>query len=101
MTRLLPWMGWIGGLAGWLLSQQLGTSVVQLDCDSAIPIPVLLFIFAGALAAVGGGYASWRVWRRSEDTRRFIAFTAALAAAVFLGAIVLQALALVIPQCDA
>jgi len=99
IRRLLPWLGWIGGLVGWFVSQQLGSNAVQLDCAAAVPVPVLLFDFAGALAAVAGGAVSWRVSRRSQGTRHFIALAGALAAAVFLGAIVFQTVALVIPQC--
>ena len=97
MNRIAPWSGWIGGIAGWFVSQQLGANFVQLDCDAANLAPMLLLGLLGATLAVGGGIVSWTVRRRQPEgaeprtrSRSFIAQTAALAALVFTLAIVFQ-----------
>jgi hypothetical protein len=106
MTRLAPWAGWIGGIAGWLVSQQGGSTLSQLDCRAANPGVILAIGVVGAVLAVGGGLLSWRTWREvSHDdiqARRFVAATGGLAAAIFLFAIGFQTLAaLIIPRCHA
>ena len=107
MTRLSAWAGWIGGLLGWVLSDQCGTSLAQADCTRADP-PVMVAIgVAGAIIVIAGGLVSLSVWRNAGDldrpgegTRRFIAATGVLAAGVFLLAIVFQTMSsFVIPQC--
>ena len=108
MSRIAPWLGWIGGIAGWFVSQQFGSSYAQLDCDAANLAPMLLVGLFGIALAVGGGVMSFAVWRHpggAEPAARsasFIAGTAALAALVFALAIVFQTLSsLIIPQCHA
>ena len=109
MSRIAPWSGWIGGIAGWFVSQQFGANFVQLDCDAADLAPMLLVGLLGAALAAGGGVVSWMVWRRRPEgaepqtrSRGFIAGTAALAALVFALAIAFQTTSsLVIPQCHA
>ena len=107
MSRLTPWSGWIGGLLGWLLSDQVGTSLAQADCTKA-DLPVMIAIGgAGAAIVIVGGLISWRVWRTDGEperpggaTRHFMAGTGALAAGIFLFAIVFQTMSsFVIPQC--
>jgi hypothetical protein len=107
MNRLAPWAGWIGGLLGWMLSDQVGTSLAQADCTKA-DLPVMALIgAAGAAIVVVGGLISWRVWRSDGDperhgtsTRHFIAGTGALAAGIFLFAILFQTMSsFIIPQC--
>jgi hypothetical protein len=110
VSRLAPWAGWIGGLLGWVLSDQGGTSLAQWDCTRA-DLPMMLLIGGcGALIALGGGLVSVRVWRRLTGqldqpyagAHRFIAGTGALAAGVFLLAILFQTMSsLIIPQCHA
>jgi len=109
MSRLLPWSGWIGGILGWVLSDQTGSSLAQLDCTRAQPLPMLLIGLAGAALAVGGAAISIRVWRMPGATdqpyagaRRFIAGTGMLAAAIFLLAILFQTVSsLILPPCHA
>ena len=109
MTRIAPWLGWIGGIAGWFASQQLGSSFAQLYCDGANLAPMLLLGAVALAVALAGGLMSWGVWRhpangaeRPVRSRSFIAGTGALAALVFALAIVFQtAASLVIPQCHA
>jgi hypothetical protein len=106
MKRLMPWAGWIGGIAGWFVSQQSGSMLSQLDCTSAGPGAMLAIGALGAVLALGGGLLSWQAWRAvpHDDipTRRFVAATGGLAAAIFLFAIGIQTLAaLVIPRCHA
>lgn len=109
MRQLLPWAGWIGGIFGWMLSDQTGSDLAQLDCTRAQPLPMLLIGLVGAALAVAGALASLRVWRMPGATdqpyagaRRFIAGTGVLAAGIFLLAIVFQTIsALIIPSCHA
>lgn len=109
MSRLLPWSGWIGGILGWVLSNQTGSSLVQLDCTRAQPLPMLLIGLAGAALAIAGALISIRVWRMPGTTdqpyagaRRFIAGTGMLAAAIFLLAILFQTVSsLILPPCHA
>jgi hypothetical protein len=107
VSRLAPWLGWIGGIAGWFVSQQLGSNLAQLDCDAANLVPMLLLGVLGLVLAAAGGFTSWSVWRRRTEqpearSRSFIAATGALAALVFALAIVFQTgSSFVIPQCHA
>jgi hypothetical protein len=103
----VPWAGWIGGLAGWLVTHQLGSDFVQTSCNRAAPPLMLLIALIGALAAAGGALLSLSIWRRNAKldppaigTRRFIAGTGVLAAALFLLAILIQVpSSLIIPRC--
>jgi hypothetical protein len=105
---LLPWAGLIAGASGWAASHQITSNAVQENCRLAGP---LLFGGSGLLAAaiaVAGGWLSLGVWRSTpageaaigKGTRKFIAGVGAMAAAIFLGAIVLQTIAgFIIPAC--
>jgi hypothetical protein len=109
MRRLLPWAGWIGGVLGWVLSDQIGSDLTQADCSRAQPLVMLLIGALGAAFAVAGGLTSLGAWRMPGATdqpyagaRRFIAGTGILAAGIFLLAIIFQTMAsLIIPQCHA
>lgn len=108
MTRLRPWAGWIGAVAGWVLSDQAGSDLAQLDCASARP-PVMLAIGAAGLFCVIGGSFMALSCRQSRadaaggaDVDRFIAGTGLLAAGIFALAIIFQTMAsLIIPPCHA
>ncbi|MBS0505477.1 MAG: hypothetical protein JSS55_17105 [Proteobacteria bacterium] len=103
MTRLWSWAGWIGGILGWVLSDQTGSDLAQADCRLADPGVMLLIGMGGALLALGGGGIAFGYWRTTaEPTRRFIAGTGVLAAAIFLLAIIFQTVSsAIIPQCHA
>lgn len=107
MRRLAPWAGWIGGLLGWLISDQVGTTLAQADCSKA-DLPVMLLIgVVGAAIALAGAAISFLIWRAGgaldqpgEGTRRFVAVTGMLASVIFLCAIIFQTMSsLIIPQC--
>jgi hypothetical protein len=110
MKALAPWAGWIGGILGWMLSDQFGSDLAQTDCTRA-DLPLMLAIAAvGAAIAILGALISLRVWRSLPGdlekpyagARRFVAATGGLAAGIFLLAIVFQALSsIIIPQCHA
>jgi hypothetical protein len=107
MTRVAPWAGWIGGLAGWITTHQLGSDFVQLTCSRASPGLMLLLGLVGAGVVLCGALLSLAIWRRDAQVdqpfvgaRRFIAGTGVLAAGIFLLAIVFQTLStLLIPRC--
>jgi hypothetical protein len=110
MSKLAPWAGWILGILGWVLSDQIGSDLAQTDCTLADPPLMLLIGSCGAALAILGGLVSARVWRRMRGdieqpyagARRFVAATGTLAAGIFLLAIVFQtAASLIIPQCHA
>ncbi len=109
MRRLLHWAGWVGGIAGWIFSDQTGSDLAQLDCTRAEPLTMVLIGLVGAALAIGGGLISLTVWRTPGATdhpyagaRRFIAGTGMLAAGIFLLAILFQTVSsLIIPQCHA
>ena len=66
----VPWAGWIGGGLGWMLSDQIGSDLVQTNCAAADPLLMALIGIAGAVLAIGGGLLSFRHWRASgADTR--------------------------------
>lgn len=105
---LLPWAGLVGGLLGWALPDQIASNLIQENCRLGGPLLVGGTGLLGALLALAGGWLSYRVWRTTASepdaigpgTRKFIAAVSALAALVFLGAIVLQTLAgFIIPAC--
>ena len=107
MSALRPWAAWIGGIAGWFVTQQLGSQITQLDCQRAGPWAMLLVGAAGTVLALAGAAISWAVWRAPgpldqpyAGSRRFIAGTGELAAGLFLLAIVFQTLSSsIIPRC--
>jgi len=110
VNRLAPWAGWIGGLLGWVVSDQAGSDLAQWDCTRAVPVTMLSIGVTGAAIAIAGGLVAFGVWRGLAGNldqpyagaRRFIAGTGALAAAIFLLAIVFQtASSFIIPQCHA
>lgn len=109
MSGLRPWAAWIGGIAGWYLSQQLGSDLVQLDCRHATLLACVIGLVGAAILLLGAAL-SWPIWRRAEGdlsqphagSRRFVAGTGELAAAIFLLAIILQtASSFILPQCHA
>ena len=109
MIRLMPWAGWLCGPLGWVLSDQLGSYLVQLDCTRADLLPMTLIGVAGAALALIGGFISLRAWQMPGQpdqpyagARRFIAGTGGLAAGIFVLAILFQTISsYIIPQCHA
>ena len=103
----VPWAGWIDGGLGWVLSDQIGSDLVQLNCAVADPILMAAIGLMGALLAIGGGLLSFRHWLASDaDTgrdhagsRRFLALVSSMAAGLFLLVILFQTgSAFIIPQ---
>ena len=110
MKALAPWAGWIGGIAGWMASDQIGSDLAQQNCARADPPVMLVIGLLGAAIALSGAAISWNAWRRRPDeeivparaTRRFIAITGVLAAGIFTLAILFQTISsFIIPQCHA
>ena len=104
----LPWAGLVAGLLGWSLSDQIASNLIQENCRLGGPLLVGGTGLLGALLALVGGWLSYGIWRRGPadgeaigpGARRFIAGVSALAALIFLGAIVLQTIAgFIIPAC--
>jgi hypothetical protein len=108
MSRLAPFAGWAGGLFGWFLSDQLGSSLVQDDCGRAEPLLMGLIGLGGALIVLAGAIVSLHVWQGSNAAvatarsapRAFVAATGLLASGIFLLAILFQTMSsFVIPRC--
>lgn len=107
MKRIAPWTGWIGGIAGWVATHQVGSDFAQADCAAAAPAVMLLIGIVGGALAAGGLLVSLGVWRSEANldqpyvgARKFVAFTGGLAACVFALAILFQTIAsFIIPRC--
>jgi hypothetical protein len=100
---LLPWSGLLGGWLGWFLSQQVGSDQSFDNCQGSPPLLVLLIGLLGLVVAGLGAWLALPIWRQrraDHGTRRFIAGTGIVIAALFGIAIILQAAAsLIIPPC--
>jgi hypothetical protein len=103
-----PWMGWIGGAAGWFATQQLGGELARGACSETGPLVHALIALAGLALAGLGAFLSYPAWRRRSTSldeaapqpRAFIAVCGMGAAFVFALAIVFQTLSVfIIPRC--
>ena len=108
MNRIAPFAGWAGGILGWFLSDQLGSSLVNDDCGSAEPLLMALIGLGGAMIVLAGALVSFHVWHavgapavpERRGPRALIAGTGLLASGIFLLAIFFQTISsLVIPRC--
>jgi len=101
--HLLPWAGLIGGALGWVLSHQIGSTLIQDQCRAGGPLTMALLGLLGLAIAAIGAFFSWRLWRRQDEaqaTRTFLAGLGLLAAALFSVAILFQTIAgFIIPRC--
>jgi hypothetical protein len=93
-----------------MLSDQLGSDLAQWNCGRANPAVMIAIGICGGTLALAGGLLALRYWRKMAGdltqpyagARRFIAVTGALAAGIFLLAILFQtSSSLIIPQCHA
>ena len=97
---LIPWAGMIGAGFGWALSHQIGSDLVQDNCNAANPIVMILIGLIGLAIAGFGGLLSWRAIGREDGGRKFVSFVGVLRAALFALAIFLQTAAtLFLPAC--
>ncbi len=104
IEHLAPWLGMVGAAMGWILAHQLGSNTVFDDCRVGDGGFVLMTGLLGLSFVIGGGYFSWDVWRRAEETegRRFIGLLGFLLALLTGFAIILQtASGLKLPACAA
>lgn len=104
LEHLQPWLGLAAAALGWGAAQQVASSAIFDDCNRAEPGFVLLVCGLGLAIAIAGGFFSFDIWRRQDETpgRRFLGLTGTLLAALAGFAIVLQAIsALIIPSCAA
>jgi hypothetical protein len=104
IEHLAPWLGMVGAAAGWIAAQQLGSNMAFDDCAVGDGGFALLVGLLGLLLAAAGGYFSWDVWRRGEESegRRFVGLLGLLLALLTGFAILLQSIAgLILPACAA
>lgn len=101
-----PWAGLFSGAAGWFLHQQGGAGANYWDCRFGGPLWTVMLALVSAAIILAGAYVSWGARRAPEagedrpEARRFGGTVSALAALVFLFAVVLQTLAgLLVPAC--
>ena len=96
--RLVTMLG--AGPLGWMLHQQLQSSLEHFDCRYGGPTYGAI---AGALigsGVVAAGLDAWRMRARAAGVMQFLATAGCLSAALFLFAIALQTLAaLIVPVC--
>jgi hypothetical protein len=104
IEHLQPWLGLAAAAVGWGASHQVGSASIFDNCNRAEPVFMLVVCGLGLAVAVAGGFFSFDIWRRRDETpgRRFLGVTGALLAALTSFAIILQAIsALIIPPCAA
>jgi hypothetical protein len=104
LEHLQPWLGLAAAAVGWGASHQVGSASIFDNCIRAEPVFMLVVCGLGLAVAVAGGFFSFDIWRRRDETpgRRFVGVTGALLAALTSFAIILQAIsALIIPPCAA
>jgi hypothetical protein len=102
LEHVAPWLGMLGAAAGWLVAHQLGSNMAFDDCRVGDAGFALVAGLIGLLIAAGGGYFSWDVWRRREETegRRFVGLLGLLLALLIGFAILLQSVSgLILPAC--
>jgi hypothetical protein len=94
-TRLLTWAGlWAGGLA-WAVNTQLGQILPLSDCTRQLHLSAFFSLALAGLALIGA-FASFSMTRDrpagfgSPQTLRFDAGVSALAALIFVFALLLQ-----------
>jgi len=98
---LSAWSGLVAGPAAWAISTQLNYALVPWECGNhAYPIPWVGIVLA--LVSFGGGFLSWREWRRAENGGIALAAgTATLAAVLFAAVILLHTMAsLIFTGCE-
>lgn len=103
IEHLAPWLGLAGAAAGWIVSQQIGSTAVFDDCRTGEGWFVIAVSLGGLALTAAGGFYSLDVWRQGEEEtegRRFLGLLGALLAALAAFAITLQAVAaLILPRC--
>jgi hypothetical protein len=100
--HLVPWAGLIGAGFAWALAHQIGADSVFDDCRRGSAAFILLVNLVGLALAAGGGYFSWCIWRRPDESegRRFLGLAGLLFAALLSFALLLQAISgLLVPSC--
>lgn len=101
-AKLAPFAGVIGGLVGWAVSDQLGSSLVIDDCRRGTPLVMVAIGLGGLAVAAFGGLVAHRIWRRgaASEGRRFVALIGMGVAAALALAILYQTVGtLIIPRC--
>ena len=104
LEHLAPWLGLLGAAVGWAVAHQLGSNMAFDDCRVGNGGFVLIVGLIGLLVAAAGGYFSWDVWRKEEETqgRRFMGLLGLLLALLTGFAILLQSISgLILPSCAA
>lgn len=95
------WLGLAAGPLGWMLHQQLSSSLEHFDCRHSGPLygAAIGMLIGGAVLACGIMASRARA-RAAPGTQRFLATLGAASATIFLFAIMLQILAaLIVPAC--
>ena len=106
-SALAPWAGLFLGAAGWFAHHQIASSLIDWDCTLGGPLLTLGLGLVCGLVIAAGGLISWRVHRRlaaapqdAPHNRNVSGMIGAGAAAVFLLAVVFQALSgVIVPAC--
>ena len=103
VEHLMPWAGLVLASLAWFGAHQAGSNAAFDDCeltDWAFNATVNL---VGLALALGGGFFSWKIWRRgAEETegRRFLGLTGMMVATLLTFALILQFVSgFIVPRC--
>ena len=100
---MLPWSGLLGAVLGWGLAHQIGSNLDVEKCHAMSPLVALLIGLFGLSITTGGGFLSWRLYKRGEaggGGRHFVSLLGVLVAALFSVALVWQTISsFIIPRC--
>ena len=103
IEHLMPWAGLVLAALAWFGAHQAGSTTAFDDCAGANPLFNALVNLIGLALAIGGGFFSWKIWRRGADeteARRFLGLTGLLLAALLCFALVLQLVSgFIVPRC--
>jgi hypothetical protein len=102
LDRFMPWGGIALGTTGYFLAHQIGSDSTFQDCRIGSPTIVILGTLVGLAVIALGAFASWPVFRGSDEgpARRLVAAISLMACVLFAIGVTLPLIAsLVIPPC--
>jgi hypothetical protein len=102
IEHLMPWAGLVLAGLAWFAAHQVGSNATLDDCEAGTPLFNLAVNLAGLALASAGGFFSWKIWRRRDETegRKFLGLVGLLVALLLCFALLLQlASGFIVPRC--